>query len=371
MQAAILDAHGNAPAPLTAHERKWAESVDSGKVMECFLELQRRQGLSLSEKIDMSLARIRDWYEAWDGLVSVSFSGGKDSSVLLWLVRQLYPDVPAVFCNTGLEYPEVSRLVKATPNHVVLRPRMPFHQVITHHGWPMASKKIARGVNILRHPTDNNKNIRRLYNEGINRFGRQVHGYKIAKQWRFLIDAPFMVSDACCDVMKKNPAARYEKATGRKPFVGTLACDSKQRQKQYLTTGCNAFDLKHPKSAPLSFWTEQDVLACIREYKIPIPSVYGRIEDGEGEQLITTGVRRTGCVFCAFGLHMDHLDGHENRFQLLARTHPILHAYCMDRLGLREVLRYCRDHAPKNLARRFVWEPCATVEQLRMSEVSE
>jgi 3'-phosphoadenosine 5'-phosphosulfate sulfotransferase (PAPS reductase)/FAD synthetase len=368
MQPAILDAHGHTPAPLTVHEREWASAVDSGKVMAAFTELKRRQALSLSEKIDMSLARIKDWYEAWDGQVSVSFSGGKDSSVLRWLVRLLYPDVPMVHCNTGLEYPEVERMVKSTPNHIILRPAMPFWRVIQVHGWPIASKKIARGVNILRHPTPNNANIRRLYDEGINRFGRLVHGYKIAKQWRFLIDAPFPVSDACCGVMKKTPAAKYEKATGRKPFVGTLASDSKQRQKQYIKTGCNAYDQEHPKSQPLSFWTEQDVLACIREHNIPIPSVYGRIEDREDGQLITTGVRRTGCVFCCFGLHMDHLDGPDNRFQMLSRTHPRLYSYCMDRLGLRGVLQHCKDKAPANLAKRFVWEPEQRFEQCSIAE---
>lgn len=357
MQAAILDAHGNVPAPLTAHERKWADSVDQGKVMEAYVELQRRQALPLSEKIDMSLSRIRDWYEAWDGQVSVAFSGGADSSVLLRLVRMLYPEVPAVFCNTGLEYPEVVRLVKDTPNHVVLRPKMPFHHVVSAYGWPVASKKIARGVNILRHPTERNKNIWRLYDQGINRYGKAVHGYKVPAQWRFLIDAPFPVSDACCAVMKKNPSAAYEKATGRKPFVGTMAGDSKSRQRTYLQTGCNAYDAAHPRSAPLSFWSKQDVLRFIRENDVQIPAVYGYIEDGPAGQLVTTGVRGTGCVFCCFGLHLDHQDGPVNRFQHLARSHPRLYTYCMDRLGLRDVLRHCRDHAPANLARRFVWEP--------------
>lgn len=359
----IIDANGHEPTPLTPHERRWAESVDAGKVMASFVELQRRQSLPLAEKIAMSMERIRDWYEAWDGQVSVSFSGGKDSSVLLWLVRQIYPDVPAVFCNTGLEYPEVIRLVKATPNNVILRPKMPFHQVITHHGWPIASKKVARGVNVLRHPTDGNKNVWRLYDQGINRFGKAVNGFKVPDQWRFLVAAPFQVSDACCQVMKKSPAGRYEKATGRKPLVGTLASDSKARQRTYLQTGCNAYDQVHPRSAPLSFWTEQDVLNCIREHDIPIPEVYGAIVEGAAGQLATTGVRRTGCVFCAFGLHLDHLDGGENRFQRLARTHQRLYAYCMDRLGLREVLRYCRDHAPANLARRFAWVPAAKAER--------
>lgn len=351
-----LDAHGNAAAPLTAHERKWAAAVDSGKVLAAYQELQRRQSLSLAEKIAMSLARIKDWYEAWDGNVSVSYSGGKDSKVLLELVRSIYPDVPAVFCHTGLEYPEILRAVKNTANHVILHPSIPFHQVIRDYGWPIASKKVARGVNILRNPTGRNKNIWRLYDQGINRYGKDVPGFKVPAQWRFLVSAPFRVSDHCCEIMKKRPAARYEKETGRKPFIGTLATDSKARQKTYLQTGCNAYDLQHPRSAPLSFWTEQDVLQFLLENRVAIPSVYGQILEVDG-RLVTTGVRRTGCVFCCFGLHLDHLDGPENRFQRLARTHPNLHRYCMDKLGLRDVLGYCRDASPPKLAKRFVWEP--------------
>ncbi|HEU6436597.1 MAG TPA: phosphoadenosine phosphosulfate reductase family protein [Nitratidesulfovibrio sp.] len=352
----LLDAAGNVPAPLTAHEQSWAQAVDSGAVQAANDELTRRQALPLSEKIDMTLSRIRDWYKAWDGMVSVSYSGGKDSTLLLHLVRMLYPDVPAVFANTGLEYPEVVKAVKRTPNHVVLRPKMSFREVISRYGWPIASKKIARGVSILRHPTERNQNIRRLYDIGINRYGKEVAGYKVPAQWRFLVDAPFEVSDMCCAVMKKGPAASYEKATGRMPFVGTLAADSKARQRDYLKFGCNAYDMTHPKSRPLSFWTEQDVLAALVEMRIPIPAVYGRIARGDDGLLRTTGVRRTGCTFCCFGLHMDHLDGTHNRFEQMAVTHPRLYAYCMDRLGLRRVLRYCRDAAPGKLASRFRWE---------------
>ena len=60
-------------------------------------ELQQMQSLPLSAKVVMTQQRIREWYEHWDGMVYVSFSGGKDSTVLLHLVRDMYPDVPAVF----------------------------------------------------------------------------------------------------------------------------------------------------------------------------------------------------------------------------------------------------------------------------------
>ena len=43
------------------------------------------------------------------------------------------------------------------------------------------------------------------------------------------------------------------------------------------------------------------------------------------------------CVFCGFGCH---LEIGENRFQRLKKTHPQLYSYCMDQLGMKEVLNY-------------------------------
>lgn len=70
-------------------------------------DLKILQGLDLELKEEISKRRIEDWYEEFDGDVYVSFSGGKDSRVLLHLVRSMYPDVPGVFADTGLEYPEL------------------------------------------------------------------------------------------------------------------------------------------------------------------------------------------------------------------------------------------------------------------------
>ena len=69
-------------------------------------DLRQRQALPLRAKVLMSQNRIREWYDHWNGDVYISFSGGKDSTVLAHLVHDLYPDVPMVFSNTGLEYPE-------------------------------------------------------------------------------------------------------------------------------------------------------------------------------------------------------------------------------------------------------------------------
>ena len=98
-------------------------------------ELRQMQALPLSTKLRMTQQRIRDWVNEFgtDG-VYVSFSGGKDSTVLLHIVRDMYPDVEAVFVNTGLEYPEIQKFVKTFDNVTILRPEMRFDEVIRHTG---------------------------------------------------------------------------------------------------------------------------------------------------------------------------------------------------------------------------------------------
>jgi len=352
-EAQILDAKGNIPAPLTDHEKKWREKLDKGVAQKRYDELKRRQAMSLDDKMHLSMERITEFGEAFDWHVASSFSGGLDSSVMVHIIERVYPNLPRVHCNTGLEYPEINRHVARTKNVVVMRPKIPFHRVVKEKGWPIASKKTARGLSVLRNPTENNQNIYRLYDIGINRFGQKVEGYKVARQWRFLVDAPFPISDLCCNIMKKEPMHRYEKETGRVQFVGILADESKGREKTYVETGCNAFDAKTPRSWPLAFWTRQDILEYIKRFDLPYASVYGDIvETPDG--LDTTGVQGTGCVFCMFGMQ---LETGQNRMQRLKRTHPKLWHYCMDKLGMAEVLKYIRDNAHPRLASKFKAEP--------------
>lgn len=305
-------------------------------------ELRQLQALPLRLKIMLTQQRIRDWYEHWDGQVYVSFSGGKDSTVLKHIVDSMYSDVPAVFVNTGLEYPEIQRFVREVKagkydcfnaDVDILRPEMRFDEVIRKYGYPVISKEISESVYYAKRGAD--WAAERLA-------GRNPDGtpsaYKSTK-WQYLVDAPFCISHKCCSVMKKKPAKHYERQTGRKPILGTMACESRLRQMQWEKVGCNAFDAGRPRSAPLSFWTEQDVLHYIKEFNVPYCPVYGEIkmDDDLQDQLTTTGCSRTGCMFCMFGVH---LEKEPNRFQRMKVTHPKQYAYCMDKLGLREVLEY-------------------------------
>ena len=75
--------------------------------------------------------------------------------------------------------------------------------------------------------------------------------------------------------MKKRPFRKFEKETGKKGFIATMASESRLRTNVYLKNGCNSFNSKNPYSMPLGFWTEQDILEYILTYNIPYSSIYG------------------------------------------------------------------------------------------------
>ena len=303
--------------------------------------LQQMQSVPLEGKIIMSQLRIRQWYDYWGGEVYLSFSGGKDSTVLKHLIETtsgVY-DVPVVFVDTGLEYPEV-RMFATKNADVVLRPEMRFDEVIEKYGYPVISKKIAGALEDAKRNIPLGKETARvkcLYGTyGTPRRDGKPSMWDYSK-YKYLIDAPFKISNKCCDVMKKSPIKKYARKTGRKPIIGTMATESLQRRSAWLKTGCNAFGSKSPTSQPMSFWTEQDVLEYIVKFNLDYAKVYGEIKQDESGKYYTTGVDRTGCMFCMFGCH---LEKEPNRFQKMKETHPRQYEYCMNKLGLKDVLEY-------------------------------
>jgi 3'-phosphoadenosine 5'-phosphosulfate sulfotransferase (PAPS reductase)/FAD synthetase len=235
-------------------------------------ELKQMQSLPLEIKIIKTQLRIKEWYEHWDGQVYVSFSGGKDSTVLLKLVRELYPDVPAVFADTGLEYPEIRDFVRTFNNVVWLKPKMTFNKVIEMYGYPVFSKDVSGTIRYARAGSKwafNNLN-------GLNADGSESPYRKgMYGKYKKYIEAPFKISNQCCLIMKEKPLQAYEKEMRRKPFIGLMANESKRRENGYLMHGCNAFDIKRPTSKPLGFWMGQDVLQYLKQFNIPYATVYG------------------------------------------------------------------------------------------------
>ena len=416
--------------------------------------LEELRALPLERKIQISQTRIIEWYNHYRGNVVVSFSGGKDSTVLLHLVRSVFPNVKAVFSNTGLEYPEIQRHVMSVDNVDIVRPSMRFDEVISTYGYPLIGKEVAEAIYYARRirsqscnverERERQKNIerkrqellgrrivtQRLQNRGggwndlpsqtETRHARQQKNHlietgtarnrrtvlsgmmksegedhrhqengeittgdasiqmnviqktKIAsrinqkkqagktgvggvfsnpkeqfgtkslfnkEKWLPMVYTPYMISHYCCFKMKKSPMKKYQHERGLYPILGTLAEESRVRKQAWIRHGCNAFESSSPTSQPLSFWTEQDILAYIVKYDLPIASVYGDImsvHDGAeypakdmcgsiGYNLKCTGCDRTGCIFCGFGFHLEKKG--KTRFQRLAETHPKQYEY--------------------------------------------
>ena len=307
--------------------------------------LKELQALPLERKVGFTAARIAEWYTHYEGNVYVSFSGGKDSTVLLHIARTLYPDIKAVYADTGLEYPEIKEFVKTFDNVDIVRPKKSFKQVLEEYGYPVISKEVAQRIAGARNGSDSYK-----YNLGL------IDSYKgkpfnpdslYSKQkWQFLINAPFKISPRCCDVMKKEHLKRYEREHNKsKSIVATMATESLLRRTDWIRHGCNAFDAKRPQSKPMSFWTDQDVLQYIKLKNIQICSVYGDIiettDSKKRPKLVCTGLQRTGCMFCMFGVHCEKSP---NRFQKMKQTHPQLWDYCINKLNCKQVLDYI--HVP-------------------------
>lgn len=409
-------------------------------------ELRMLQALPLELKVARTEQRIREWVDWWGkDHVYVSFSGGKDSTVLLHIVREMYGDeIPAVFVNTGLEYPEIQRAVRSYPNVVILTPEMNFREVLSQYGYPVISKEVSNCIEATRRWCSKNLNVERERERASDRrriedstpeenrcretsrscsrsentpkrvqqmFGtgkyradvpyhvRHVYGLaefgggtdvepscrmtssnywesvrtaaengdavrwvekmfgvrragpklikgNIPNKSRFsqikyvpLLDADFLISPKCCDIMKKKSFHKFQKENEMHPMIGTMAEESLLRASAWMKNGCNAFT-STGNSTPMAFWKEQDVLKYIADNGLKIPSVYGEIiPDEEHEQismlhnfegrLRCTGVSRTGCMYCPFGAGRESVK-EEGRFIKLARDYPKQYAYIMN-----------------------------------------
>lgn len=329
-------------------------------------ELKQLQTLSLSSKERMSIRRINDFTDQFD--CYVSGSGGKDSEVLWDLAKKSKnaSDIPYVYVRTGLDYPEVTKQALSHSNVIELRPEKSFLQIINEFGYPVISKDVSNIIYGARH----SKNRKQVYLNRLN--GLDKHGnpdeYKAMnyKKWKFLLDAPFEISNRCCYYMKEKPCIDFERQTGRKPIVGTMACESKLRLDGWLKTGCNSFDGERPMSRPISFWTEQDILeylleneerlmsslkesqeknGIVSDQEHPWASVYGDIIEkpkkdqisgqydffdelcitGVKKEYETTGCKRTGCMFCMYGCNC----AGDERFIRMKHTHPQIYDYIM------------------------------------------
>lgn len=303
--------------------------------------------MPLNTKVRLTQQRIREWVNKF-GIdhVYVSFSGGKDSTVLLHIARQMYPEIKAVYSDTGLEYPEIRNFVMTFDNVDIVKPKINFKDVIKKYGYPVVSKETANkldlarsyliklindeSVSICKDGNDSEYRLSEVFRlsdinldyvaeilndesrkdnrghkcnntlarclglltknnsiqSGLNR--AEMSKFNLSK-WGGLIDAPFKVSDKCCSAMKKKPMKEYTSKTGRYGITAVMACESRMRTMQWLRYGCNLYDSKTPVSNPMSFWLTEDVLLYAAINNVELCKVYGDITTTDGSEFILDG----------------------------------------------------------------------------------
>ncbi len=293
-------------------------------------ELKGMQAWPLDKKVRESKSIIAAWHEAFAGMVYVSFSAGKDSTLLLHLARQVCPDIPAVYVDTGCEYPENVAFAKTVPGVTWLQCNMPFAEVVRQYGYPVISKDVSKRIYYAR----KGSSWAILQLNGFNSDGTPSRFNQRYKKWRFLLEAPFPIAEKCCGELKMKPLNRYQRESGRVAITGTMACESRRRETTFLRYGHSIHRKHNPTCKPLSFWLEADVLRYLKENNIPYSKIYGGIME-EGGRWRTTGAQRTGCMYCPCGAH---LEKQPNRFQRMALEHPEQYDYCIHTLGYGAVL---------------------------------
>ena len=303
-------------------------------------DLKIMQAWPLSRKIQVTQTKIMEWHERFNHMTAINFSGGIDSTVLLDLARRCYPEIPAVFMDTTIEYPEIVAFVKSKSNVTTLKPQLCkscisckegcFARTIREYGICYPSKEVAKNICAARKgQTWAINRFKGLNTDGTYSWFKETR----YKRWAHLVDAPFKISDKCCAVLKEKSLDKWYKETGRVPIIGTLASESQRRKNAWFITGCNGFDSKKKSSKPLSFWTHNDILRYLRDYKIPYAyDIYGDIVEDKKGKMRTTKEQRTGCSLCLVGCHLDKTI----KFQRLKENHPDIWDFGINSLGLGE-----------------------------------
>lgn len=193
------------------------------------------QKWSLEQKVAHSIDVMSSFIDRMGGIdkVYVSFSGGVDSLVVLHIARTFIDkNIKAVFCNTGMEYPELVKFVHTFDNVDIIRPKIHVKEIFETKGFPLVGKRVGSYIREVRHGDPNCELTKKRLS--MDKF------YSIPLKWRFLLDKPYETSEKCCHYLKKEPFGKYSKETGRRGILGIMASESLMRENEYVRRGGGA-----------------------------------------------------------------------------------------------------------------------------------
>ena len=303
--------------PIYAKDRRYCQKCGEER---CIYFGKRRETLKSLREMNLESKIIQSKHLIKQAVMTfglehtyISYSGGKDSTVLSHIAKSIYPNILHLFANTTNEYPETIQHInwEKTENNTNIITVPPidskgelwnFKKVVERYGYPMFSKRVSNAIRTYQHaltPTTRKNALDYLH--------RNFKKYEKYKE--------LCISDKCCDRLKKDPLRRKAKELDQKcAILGILASESYQREKDWLEYGCNVFfERKDNQSRPLSFWTDDDILEYIDRFEVRIPRLY------------EMGYSRNGCMYCGFGVNLEPSDN--NRYQRLKQTHPKQYKY--------------------------------------------
>lgn len=333
-------------------------------------EFTKKQELPYFSKIDRQKKIVREFYEAMksDNKSCHVSVGGLDSITLyIWIKSLGYKDVPGISVS-AVEDKSIQKVHKAL-GLTILKSYRSKVDVLNEIGFPVLSKRIAGKIDMLQHPTEDNKTVRHAIITG--ECGAQGHFAKnsrmrLPQKWLKLFAgyenenegvnykiAPFQVSNKCCYYLKEKPCDDWAKEHKSSAYLGLMASEGGQREEALVEHGCNYYGKTVQRSAPFAIFLRQDILTLALEmndyylshvkefaelyYQQPyskdregnvipyepletiVPEIYGEIDKKLDGTLYTTKAQRTGCSMCGFGIQLEQ---RPHRFDRLRESNP-------------------------------------------------
>ncbi|MDR0341234.1 MAG: phosphoadenosine phosphosulfate reductase family protein [Mycoplasmataceae bacterium] len=251
--------------------------------------------LTFEQKLEYSKEKVREFIKYCEfkklPFPVISFSGGRDSTILWHLVRNVVKEnklkfKPTIIVASEFFHPDNVKIIKkfnTSSKSKIIPAVKTFSEVITTIGFPIISKELSQKIRGVLDVKVKGKWIATCFGYG--------KGRAIPEKYLHLLDTDFCnfkPTHECCNLIKGGV-----KHDTNPKFIGTTIFESELRKTNWLTKGCNIFDEESPISRPISLWNDEDVKKFIELEKIKISDAYQK------------GWTRTGCMFCGFGLNIE------------------------------------------------------------------
>lgn len=226
----------------------------------------------------------------------VSFSGGKDSTVLSELIDLALPNnsIPRVFINTGIEFNEVVAFVRERQkkdNRIIeIKSGVNIRQMLEENGYPFKSKEHSHKLHLLQQGSKA-RSVTSYFTIDPNK--RTLHNCPKCLAYQKDGFDKFKVSDSCCTILKKQPAEKWSKENNRQiAIIGIRAAEGGQRKN---VSSCLYYQRnKLKKFSPLLVCSDSFIDNFVEFFKVKLCKLY----------YAPYNFKRTGCKGCPFNIKL-------------------------------------------------------------------